>query len=371
LVGEVVEKGKETIKIRIRLGVLSFPLSEVKSIEPVHDPKSEYGERLAKLDKTSVAAQLALGRWAMDQGMLKEAQERFQAAAKLAPDDERAALLLRQVTARLDKAGNGTREPSTPAGAGGASKLPVEEKSLLTAEDMSRIRLDELRENEAVTVDFRNDVVDRFIQAMEGLYEFRQPGFARRFRGYAKARQARYMIKHLDRASTLKDDIIIRSDPKFMKDFRRHVWAYVVRGCAASHCHGAKKGRGGLKLFNVVSRDERVDYTNFLILDSYYNKRGLRMIDRDDPETSLLLQYALPTAQAEYKHSKKVSAALSGRTSSAYRQALQWVRDLEGPPHPQYSIRRRPPFVKKPPPGLPGIRTGSPTTKATKRDRPF
>ena len=103
LIGQVVEKTKATVKVKVKLGVLTFPLEEVRSIEDVFDPKDAYAKKLAKLDKTSASAQLSMGQWAMDQGLLKESRGHLQAALKLEPDNERASLLLRQVMSRLAK----------------------------------------------------------------------------------------------------------------------------------------------------------------------------------------------------------------------------------------------------------------------------
>lgn len=381
--GEIVEKTDAAVKVKVKIGVLTFPSDQIESIEEVVDPKREYQNRLAKLSPTNVDGQVALGQWAVEQGFLKEARERFEAALKVNKNHERAALLLRDVQARIERA---EREGRTEPTSGTAVPLPGDRSPfdaavLLKDEDINQIRLCELRENETVSVEFRRDkegrsVVDRFIARMEGREEFRQKGAVQQFRGLSPSRQARYMIAKLDRDDALKDDIIISSDPAFMREFRAYVWRNVYSTCAATQCHGAEKGQEIFKLYNYAGTNHYVDYTNFLIMDSLVSKQGYRVIDRDHPEDSLLLQYGLPPPQARLKHSKTIQPIYLSRTSPAYQRTLEWVRELEGPPHPAYQIRKLPPFVMPPGSGLPGLPGGtSPTSKpqtgAAKREIPF
>jgi hypothetical protein len=358
--GQIVEKTQTSIKVRMKLGELTFPTDQVTSMEDVHDAKADYEQRLAKLKKDDAGAQVELGRWAMEQGLLAEARTRFQAALELKKDDERAALLLRQVEAKL--AGN----PATPEVA--STHVPIDTgrqsfdmKDMVRIEDIYRIRQAELREGETAAVEFRNDVLERFIKAMAGKEEFRQPAFVQQFKNWAPSRQARYMLGRLEESSPLRNDILIKSDPEFMKEFRATLWRYASGNCATSACHGSKEGRGGLKLYNFPGQNDHVDYTNFLILSSFHNKENLRKaINRDHPEMSMVLQHALPPQVAELKHPKPIPAAFSNRTHEGYLRTLKWIRSLEK--LPRYDIRKRPPFVMEPSSGLPGIRGGTPTS---------
>jgi len=357
LEGRIVERTDKIIKVRMKLGELSFPADQVVAVDDAFDPRGEYDKRLAAVDKTSPVAQVALGQWAMEQGFLREAKGHFQAALALQKDNERAALLLRQVEAKLaGQAGS----PEAPPVSTDTPKV-AELKDLLRMEDIYRIRQAELRDGETVSVDFRNDAVDRFIKGMHGVDEFRQAGFERLFKGRTPSWQARYMLRHLAEDSPLRDDILIKSDPDFMRDYRLVVWRFVGPSCATSPCHGSQEGRGGLKLYNLPGQHEQADYTNFLILSNFYNTKTLaRTIDRDHPEMSLLLQYALPPEQAEYKHPKKTSPAFGNRGLAGFQATLRWIRSLEKLPH--YDIRNTYPYVMPRSRELPGIRTSKPTT---------
>ncbi len=362
-VGEIIEKTDDGIKVKGKLAVVFYRNDQIEAIESIRDPKGGYIQRLAKLDKTSAEAHVKLGQWAMENKLYKEAAACFQAALAIEKDHESAALLLRQAKARLKKVtgtggGNGTTA--------GTEQVPFEPKLLVRMEDIYRIRLEEVRKGERISVRLQKNVVERFIRQMGGKGDFQDEGFTRKFRRFPRARQAEYILEKADRDDPLKDDIIVRTDPAFMRGFRRAVWPIVAGSCGSINCHGSAKGKGKLKLFNVASRNVNVDYTNFLILDSYH-KKGLLMIRRDDWERSLLLQYGLPAAQAEYRHPVKRKPVLPSRESSAYRQTLAWIKGLKGPRHPNYRIKHRPPNVMVPLAGLPGLPIGRPTTRPAKK----
>lgn len=357
--GEIVEKTADSIKLRMKLGELTFPAGQVVTMEDVYDAKADYEQRLAKLKKDDAGANVELGRWAMEQGLLAEARKHFKAALEINKDDERAALLLRQLEAKLaQKPAAPEAGPTTGTATPDSGKLPFEMKDMVRIEDIHRIRQAELREGETVSVEFRNDVLERFIKGMAGVDRFREPTFVTQFKNWSSSKQARYMLSMLKENSPLRDDILVKGDPEFMKEFRSTVWRYVGGNCAASACHGAKEGRGGLKLYNYPGQNDYVDYTNFLILSTFHDKESLReMINRDHPEMSMMLQYSLPAQVAELKHSKQIPAVFGNRTHEGYQRTLKWIRDLEK--LPRYEIKKRPPYVMETVRGPHGIRGGS------------
>jgi hypothetical protein len=233
----------------------------------------------------------------------------------------------------------------------------------------------ELREDDkSIAVDFRNDVIEKFIKRMRGVEDFQKENFAQEFRKYSRAKQAKYILDKIPAGDPMQDDLIVKNDPLFMREFRGPTWRWISTNCAVTTCHGAEKGKGGLKLYNYPGNNPNVDYTNFLILDAFHTKSGEQMIRRDDPESSLLLQYSLPSDQAQSHHPKKIKAAFTSRTAAGYKQTLEWIKGLAGPIHPDYRIKERPPFVMPPPEGLPGLgpaKTPTTTQPAKKADSPF
>ena len=360
--GEVTPtKDKTGYQIKTKLGaVVVIPADQVESIEDLVRPEDEFDKRLGRIDPKSPEARYILAEWALKNGLLTRSRGQLLEALKLKADYIEAVLLLRQVEARI-RAATTTTKPARPGGPGWTpgTEAPggptLRSEWLLTNDDIQNIRLEELRATDRVSIRFRNDLLDRFIAMMEGRKEFKQAGYAGRFRALSDVGKAVYILDNIGREQTdIKDDIIVRTDPSFMVKFRSAVFPTVGRYCAAPHCHGGSKPLGGLKLFGVRVRSANVDYTNFLILDTY-TKHGWRMVNRNDADLSLLLQFGLPAEQAEKRHPKadrkgkaiRVNPMFTSRKSPLYKRMLQWIESLKGPLHPDYRLKWRPPLGMK------------------------
>jgi len=376
IVGEVVERTATALKVKLKIAVVSYPLDQVVSIKDISDPKTEYASRLLELDRKDADANVNLGQWAMDNKLYKEAIERLKAALAINANSLRAKLLLRKAKAESAEAGTGTHTGGSDTGTSGTGTIRrrIDPKRLVKTEDIYRIRLAEIGEKGRATIRFRNRAVTKFVAKMQGKGDFAEEGFEATFRRYAPVKKATYMLRALDPGDPLRNDILVKTDPAFMGVFRTRVWRTVRRTCAAARCHGARKGQGGLKLYNVLGARDKIDYTNFLILDSFSNTTG-RMINRDEAEKSLLLQYGLPPDEATAQHKKKIRPAFGSRKSRSYIQTLDWIKGLKGPRHPDYGIKELPVGVMKRAPDLPFGLIGrkTPTTAPAKKtsENPF
>ncbi len=348
----IVTETRDGYQIETTAGpVVIIAKDKVLSIEDVVTLEDVYKQRLAKIDPKNPRDHFDLGDWALENNLLEIAQKELETALELKPDYEMAALLLRQVAAKLRARQPTTRPfvrpirgfPAGPAGAGG-----IDPSWILTDEEISRIRLEELRENDRVVVAFRRDVVNRFIESMQGSGDFAEREFINTFRRWSPVRKARYILGNIDRNSvSIKDDIIIKSDPRFMIDFRRRVWPTISARCASVDCHGRPTPLGDFALFNIPATNQRIEYTNFLILDRY-SKGGRKMIDRDHVGQSLLLQYGLPPAQSQFPHPVDIrTPAYASRTTVDYRRVSEWLESLKGPLHPEYRVILRVPWAPK------------------------
>ena len=105
-----------------------------------------------------------------------------------------------------------------------------------------------------------------------------------------------------------------------------------------------------MKLFRTTGRDEKTDYTNFVILDGMTSRDGrYRVIDRQNPDKSLLLQYGLMPELAEARHPEKLRQPIFlNKSSPSYRHVLNWIQtSLRGPKHPNYRLEYSPPLGMK------------------------
>lgn len=347
LTGEVTET-PDGYEVKLPSGVVAtFSRDDVISVVDAVTPDKEYREKLAKIDPDKPQDHYQLGEWALNKGLLEIARKELLTAIELKKDYEMASLLLRQVEAKIAEAQKppvATR-PVEKNGEDGPGPKILLTDMLLSEQDIHRIRMAELKETDrTVRIEFRNDVIKRFIEMMRGREEFRQPRAADKFRRRTRLWQTLYIRRRVERGDhAMLDDIVIKSDPKFMTDFRSRVWPVVRQYCATSDCHGCEKGVGGLKFFNIAGKNEKADYTNFVILSGLM-KRGRRLIDRSYPDMSLVLEFCLPPDQATYRHPKKITAAAASRKAINYRTIDQWIRSLKYPPYPEYRLTWKAPF---------------------------
>ena len=327
----------------IKIGQISFGVdaNEVVSIVDVMTPELMYRKKLKEIDPNSANDHLLLGQWAIKQNSLEIARDELDAALRIDPNLEKASLLKGLVDDWIRQA---VREKDIrPGGPSSLGAIPVRPEWLVTKEDIYRIRVEELRPDDTVVIEFRNKVLDRFMKTMQGREGWEQPQGEKAFRRFRRAQKVNYILSKIDRDnSAIKDDIIIRSDPKFMQEFRKRVWPVVSKSCATMSCHGGIDHGAKFKLFNFPGRNERIEYTNFLLLDMV-EQDGLKMIDRDRPENSMLLQYGLPRNLARYPHPGQVTPAYRSPSDASYRRVMAWIRSLKGPIHPSYRVKYKPP----------------------------
>lgn len=353
LIGTVKEEGNNYI-VDTEYGTLPVAKDQVLSIKEYLTPDQQYQRRLAKIDKNSATDRFALAQWAFENKMLKIARLELKAALALRPDYERAKLLLRQVEARI-AAKTGKPGPAGKPGPigkpGQPSRLPawstLNPSWLVTKDEIAVIRLAELRNDDRVTISFRNNVLNRFIAYSAAYGALDNPAAVADFRRWSRSRQVNYMMADADwQAGQIAKDVVVKGDPRFMVDFRRYVWPVVSRYCASGDCHGGMKAPGGLRLLNVAARTPNIDYTNFLLLDRY-QRSGRKMIDRDFRDMSLLLQYGLPRELAQSPHPIPISPVYRNKQSISYRRVMAWIQSLKGPPHPKYDVKLRVPWLAK------------------------
>ena len=317
-------------------GTVVFAADQVAKIEDVVTQQDELEARLAKIDAKDPEALYQLARWAQGQGMLKEARDLLKKVLAIKSDHRQAKRRLELVEKQLASATRPELVATRTAGTRPVRLPLVGKEQLLTKDDIYRIRLMELQEDDLANIQFRNKVLDRFIKTMRGTDIFRRPDGERNFRGAKPVDQARYMLENTDETSyAIRDDILIRSDPKVMARFKTEIWPIVAASCASPSCHGGAEGRGGFKLFNVPVIDERVVYTNFYILHTWSRARGARKLivrgDRDHRERSLLLQYGLPATLARRRHPGRADPAFQSNTGRKYRLVERWITALRHP----------------------------------------
>ncbi|MCL2640253.1 MAG: hypothetical protein FWD53_05360 [Phycisphaerales bacterium] len=268
-----------------------------------------------------------------------EAAVENEKALKLDPTYADAQTLKRILDSRIATA--------APATATTTAATTAADKRLLKPSDISLIRIFELslqspddqkikgRIDRKVLEKFWDEVVrkDGNTVTPDAKAKFLQPGnFLQQVQQIRDSGDQAYMEK-----------IEFTSDPIVMLNFKKTVQPFVLQNCATANCHGGDKA-GNLRLFRTTTSD-RETYTNFYIL-SHYTFNGNKLIDRENPEKSLVLQFPLAKNVATATHPKRaIPHRFADTNNPNYRDILNWItgdpaRNIPGLafPQPNYGI---------------------------------
>lgn len=340
----VIKKRDDGIEIKIQDetqgGIwLKFSESEIESIQPAVSPKDAYLARRAAADLTDAESLYQLAQWVWrshqeDMVLLRHARSDLRAALKIRKNYTPAVLLLRQVEAKIKILNSAKAGP----GAKGES-LTVEDRDLVTNQDIYWIRLQELRDTDRVRIKYENKVLQRYVDMMRGrnIDNWDRHGKETHFLAQPRIVQVMEILRNKPNDMQLLKDIHVEADPRFMTDFRSRIWPIIQNNCAKPNCHGGPKANGGLKFFVIPGTNVRADYTNFLIV-SGWRKGKHRLLNRQDVEMSLILQYGLNPRVAKRRHPFEIPPVFTGIRSGNYRRVYQWMSSLQKPLAPNYHI---------------------------------
>ena len=291
---------------------------------------------------------LQLCQWLIDERRYELAAGELQELMRVSPVPE-AARLLTIVQAQL-ALGNPDLDPDE-AGTGGdtdrtdTDRLPSQ---ILSFEDVNLIRVYE--------IDFErppNVAVDAAtIRTMIELY-----GTNRVIPASERQRRALYRADPLEiveilftlQARDLYHRVQVISEPHALNLFRRRVHnAWLLNTCATTRCHGGVEA-GRFFLHRRGYKDERVRYTNLLILQRQEFDPDWPLVNYDEPKMSLIVQYGLPRHLARRPHPDvKGWRPVFGRGGDRMlRDTVSWIETMMQP-RPRYPVDYEPPQLGPP-----------------------
>ncbi len=146
------------------------------------------------------------------------------------------------------------------------------------------------------------------------------------------------------KARDLYPRVKVISEPHALNLFRRRVHnAWLLNTCATTHCHGGVEA-GRFFLHRRGYKDERVRYTNLLILQRQEVDPDWPLVNYDEPMMSLIVQYGLPRHLARRPHPDvKGWRPVFGRGGKRMlRETVTWIETMMQP-RPQYPVEYEPP----------------------------
>ena len=342
--GDVDEKDPDNVVVTVRGIKTTIARTRIASIDYGANFQKEFADRMSKLAPNDVDGRLALAREAFNQKQYALARQAAESARMIDPNNADAISMLETIQSqmRLERAKQATE--TARAGATtqpAAATRPAGSEMVLAPADINIIRQAELRPDDSgVRIRFERDVKKRFV-TREGM----PPA---EFNSMTINQQVDAILQK--GTPEMKHDVQILSDPPALFQYRRQIQPFLVANCATSGCHG-----GGTSKFSLVvpADSDAATYTNFYILQQYtkslrvstgggnvFGKGDLKVIDRQQPERSLLLQYALPATVGEYHHPDitNYKPALRSMNDPKHRQMVDWIGKSLKPVDPDYGI---------------------------------
>ncbi len=240
-----------------------------------------------------------------------------------------------------------TDDPALPAGATDPKTGPVLEQDLVPREIISRQDVNTIRVFE---IDFHNpphvtvsaDTIRRLIETY-GSSKLIPIGTARTAMFRADPLEIVNLMFQL-RARELYPEIVVETEPRSLNLFRRRVHdSWLTKNCATSRCHGGVHA-GRFFLHGRGYKDDRVRYTNLLILERLDLDPQWPLINYDEPTMSLIVQHALPRTLARKPHPDVPGwkPVFNRSNQRMLEDTVQWIEAMLQP-RPEYPVRYDPP----------------------------
>ncbi|HEX4123810.1 MAG TPA: tetratricopeptide repeat protein [Tepidisphaeraceae bacterium] len=358
--GDVTDRGN-TVDV-VNGGITTtFQKPNVAQIIYDDDVPNIISERLSKLGPTDVQGRIDLAQFAMDFKRYDDAKRILTDAQKIDPGNSRVSNMLANIDEMTQPPPQtAPANPNTPAAPGPAgpsqanrntpapttSAAPIQLREV-TPNEINKIRLAEWQEGQLkVHVRIDSDVRNQFI-AESGISTA----------SFLKLPLAQQAWQMWTKDPALASGIHMLGDPPALLQYRQVIHRQIITGCAASSCHGGDKA-GSFRLFS--GSDDPAVYTDFLILNKYglsVEGRMYPMLNREQPQESLLLSEMLTPELALVPHPKAEGYRGMCKTKAdpKYVVTLAWIRDALNPVRPTYDIdlTQPPPKTDKsaPPPG--------------------
>lgn len=251
-------------------------------------------------------------------------------------------------TARDADARDGAPLPNRPDSRGRVDDDELLPSTVLSREDVNIIRVFEIDFERPPNVVVPQEIIRELILRY---------GTHRAMPANADARNALFRAPAIDvvrlmfevQARDLYHGIEVQSEPYALNLFRQRVHnTWLISNCSTSQCHGGVNA-GRFFLHRRNFDDERVRYTNLLILERLRLPDQPPLINYDEPMNSLIIQHALPRTEARFPHPDVPgwNPAFNRANVRMLDDAIRWIQSMYYPPRPQYPVEYDPPMLRQ------------------------
>ena len=345
LEGLVISDGYEEVVIEVEGIRHRVPRADVDHVELYPGFEEWLAYARSKIRPDDLEARIELAKWMMENKRLNLAREEL--VAVIAIDDHpEAKKLLTLTEVRIELANEGTEDPTPlPPKQNRTEGLPERQ---LTAEDVNIIRVFEIDFRNPPKVSLGPRVIDDLIANHTD-----HPLIP----NDAQQRKKLFSLHDIDQVKLIFDvkardlypRIKVESIPHSLALFRKNVHnAWLIRNCATSGCHGGRNS-GRFFLHRADATDSRTILENLLILERLDIEGPYKLVDYENPEMSLLVQYAMPQAESRVPHPDVpgFKAVFPSGKSRIRTNTENWIRSMYQP-RPKYPVDYTPPTQVKP-----------------------
>lgn len=345
---QLLRESASEVVLEIVEGVrTTFDRNKIETITTRESMKEVYRERREELADGDLEGRYELAYFLFQNRAYQLADTEIRAILDDFPDADRPRRLLRvleerrkTVTPEEDESDAGGDRDEEAGEDSAAIKMPPPLETL-NMKQISVIRLWELPTGRDAMMELSprvrvpGEVIEKFIEQYRNRNDFPLGDESlNRLRSAQGYEQLQLMMDM--QAREFYDDVVILDDPPPMREFRRSVhraylWNYFI----------PRFGLGQLEDLRLIRRGRATStdniYTNFLILHNYARNRS-QMINRSNPEDSLLLQWGLPRDEARQPAPDVPGwrPFFSGTSDPRFQQFVEWIRSLY--PDPKYGL---------------------------------
>lgn len=303
LTGELVSQDEATVTLMISGIKTPIPRRSIQSVELKPEPREQYRQMRSELEDDDLDGRYRLAYSMYEKKWFGLALTELKSLEQAFPGSGKIGALTTVVQSRLDKeragsprAGQTQQKKTRPGSVNVVTEVPGPDQRL-TEEQINLIRVYEADLDAQPRVTLPPETIEKLFETYASDDRLNKDRRAfRRLPGYEQLG----VLFDLQ-ARELYSEVVVRQDSPAVKAFRSQLHQrYVLNYCATTGCHG-DNSPGGLFLFRVQPNSDATVYTNFYILNRLEGPRG-RMIDRDEPRRSLLLQYGLKRDAAATPH---------------------------------------------------------------------
>ncbi len=348
--GELVAETPETVTIKIAGIATPIDRDRIDRIDYELSVPDQYAQKRSRIDDSNHEARYELIYWLYSHASpstYRLAQGELKKLLADDPDHTRAKLLLdltEQKLRAIAEASPDQRDAGDAATDGGPTPTGAgrDAPPTLTEKQRDLIKVYEVEPGDRPRVVIPDDIVNEFLEKYRtdpAVADYVGREGERRFKRLAGYEQLNVLFDA--RAREYYDDVVIRDEPRPLTELRQQFGPTLISRYCGS-CHGGGTIEGPY-IFTRRPNSEEIAYTNFFILNEIQGGQR-HMIDRTIPKESLLLQYALPRADATYLHPEVdgMQPYFTGYNDPRYDRAVQWIQALL-PSNTSYPIDYRPP----------------------------